>query len=207
MLKVAGWISQAGMQSTRSLTVIAIFTSLIIASDFALAPALNVKMMDTIVFATAFVFGFRVGASVAVVSELIWSVVTPYGMFLPITPFLVGGELLFATAGYIASKIWGMERLSPLSSRSFFFGAILAICAFIWDFETNVATAIIQYGSRSLEQILLVVAGGIYFMIPHELSDFVLGTALAPIIIMYCKRMVGAPQVTQKLTVVQKEAA
>ncbi|MDG6904290.1 MAG: hypothetical protein JRN20_00735, partial [Nitrososphaerota archaeon] len=131
------------MQHTHTLSVIAIFTSLIIASDFALAPVLNVKIMDTIVFATAFVFGFRVGASIAVLSEFIWSVVTPYGMFLPITPFLVAGELLFAIAGYIASKIWGMEKISLLSSRNLFIGATMAICAFIWDFETNIATGLI----------------------------------------------------------------
>ena len=42
-------------------SVIAIFTSSIIASDYALAPALNVKLMDTLVFASTFVFGFRIG--------------------------------------------------------------------------------------------------------------------------------------------------
>lgn len=194
------------MQSTRSITVIAIFTSLIIASDFALAPVLNVKMMDTIVFATAFVFGFRTGASVAVLSEFIWSVVTPYGMYLPITPFLVGGELLFAAAGYGASKIWGIQKLSPISSSNLFFGAILAICAFIWDFETNVATALLMDGMHTLTGVLAVEALGISFMIPHELSDFILGTALAPIIIVYCKRLVRSPA-RHEVAIVQKEAA
>lgn len=178
------------MQSTRTLSVIAIFTSLIIASDFALAPVLNVKIMDTIVFATAFVFGFRTGASVAVLSETIWSIVTPYGMFLPITPFQVGGELLFATAGYAASKIWGMEKLSPISSRNLFFGALMAICAFIWDFETNIATGLIAlWPHQTLFRLLAYEVSGIFFAVPHELSDFILGAALAPIIIMYCKRL------------------
>ena len=192
------------MQSTRSLSIIAIFTSLIIASDFALAPVLNVKMMDTIVFAIAFVFGFRTGASVAVLSEFIWSVVTPYGMFLPITPFQVGGELLFAVAGYAASRIWGMEKLSPVSSRNIFFGAILAICAFIWDFETNIATGLIFYNMHTLVGLLAVVGAGITFMIPHELSDFVLGTALAPIIIMYCRRL-ARTNASREVTVIQQE--
>jgi uncharacterized membrane protein len=196
------------MRSTRTLSIIALFTSLIIASDFALAPVLNVKIMDTIVFAAAFAFGFRTGASIAVLSEFIWSVVTPYGMFLPITPFLVIGELLFATAGYVASKIWGVDKLSPLSPRNLYFGAILAICAFIWDFETNLATAVVMDGMHTLAGIISVEVFGIWFMVLHEMSDFILGGALAPIIIVYFKRLGGAhPISAREVSVVQQEVA
>ena len=57
------------MQSTRTLSLIAIFTSLTIASDYALAPVLNVKLMDTLVFSTSYAFGFRIGTSIAILSE------------------------------------------------------------------------------------------------------------------------------------------
>ncbi len=171
---------------SRTLSLIAIFTSLIIASDYALTPVVNVKLMDTLVFSSSFVFGFRIGASIAVLSELIWSVVTPYGFFLPIVPFLVGGELLFALAGYLAVKIWKKERVSPMSVENLFFGAILAITAFIWDFETNIATGLIA-GARTLFTLLAFEfnPATLYFSLAHELSDFVFGSALAPIIIAY----------------------
>lgn len=178
------------MTSTRTLSIIALFTSLIIASDYVLTPALNVKLLDTIVFSVTFAFGFRIGASVAILSELIWSSISPYGFSLPIVPFLVIGELLYVVAGYFASKIWGEESFSPVSSRNLYFGAILAICAFIWDLETNLATGLIE-GARTLSAYLVVLAFGIPFAILHELSDFILGAALAPLLILYCRRLAG----------------
>ncbi len=178
--------------SSKKIAVIAIFTSLIIATDYALAPALNVKLMDTLVFSSSFVFGFRIGASIAVLSELIWSIVTPFGFFLPIVPFLVGGELLFAAAGYFASRIWAFDDVSPVAVENLFFGAILAICAFIWDFETNIATGLIA-GARNLVTLLgfeiVGYVGG--FNIAHEVSDFVLGSTLAPLVIVYLRRNSG----------------
>ncbi|HYB04897.1 MAG TPA: hypothetical protein VED17_10560 [Nitrososphaerales archaeon] len=177
---------------SRTLSLIAIFTSLIIASDYALTPALNVKLMDTLVFASSFVFGFRIGASIAVLSELIWSIVTPYGFFLPITPFLVGGELLFVLAGYFASRIWGQDRVSPMAKENLFFGAIMAITAFIWDFETNIATGLIA-GAHTLFTLLAFEfnPATFYFSLAHEGSDFVFGSALAPVVIAYLLKNSG----------------
>jgi hypothetical protein len=167
--------------------MIAIFTSLVIASDYALAPVFNVKLMDTLVFSSAYSFGFKVGATIAILSESIWSVVNPTGFYLPIIPFLAGGEVLFAFAGYLASKTWKVQEISALNSRNLFFGAILTLCAFAWDFETNIATGLLA-GAHTLFALLAFEVTGIYFAIPHELSDFVFGSTLAPIVILYFKR-------------------
>ena len=193
------------MRSTKTLCLIAIFTSLIIASDYALIPALNVKLVDTLVFSTSFVFGFRIGAAVAVISELIWGVISPYGFFLPIVPFLVLGELLYVFAGYFASKVWGTELFGAFSTRNLYFGAILAICAFLWDLETNIATGILE-GARTFEAYLVVIAFGTPFAISHELSDFILGATLAPIVIVYCRRLYGKRVNDPKLPVVARKA-
>ena len=166
----------------------ALFTSLIIASDYALTPALNVKLMDTMVFSSAYAFGFRIGAYVALLSELVWSLVSPYGFAGYLMPFLVGGELLFALAGFAASKIWGNPGdLSTHSVNNFFFGAMLAICAFVWDFETNIATGLVA-GAHTLTYLLSFEVLGIPFMLAHELSDFFLGSLLAPLVIVYFSR-------------------
>ncbi len=169
------------------------FTSLIIASDFGLSPILNVKLVDTLVFSSAFAFGFKVGAYVAVLSELIWSALSPYGFGGYIIPFLVIGELLYAFAGYSSSKIWRREGLSILSPQNFFFGAILAICAFIWDFETNLGTGLLVLWPNhiTIPGLLAFEIFGIPFMVPHELSDFVLGSFLAPVIVAYFSSKLG----------------
>ena len=81
---------------------------------------------------TAYVFGFRVGAMVGVLSETIWSFMSPVGMAGPVAPFLIVGEVLFALAGWGAAKAWaGQFRL--VSPYSMFIGATMAICAFFWD--------------------------------------------------------------------------
>jgi hypothetical protein len=190
------------MRSAKTITTIAIFTSLIIASDYALVPALNIKLMDTLVFSSAYAFGFKIGASIAILSELIWSVVTPYGFYLPITPFLVGGELLFAIAGFLVSRLWQADEISPLASENLLFGGVLAICAFFWDFETNIATGLLA-GAHSLVVLLGFEVAGIYFMIGHEVSDFIFGSTLAPIIILYFNRHLGRMknQVTTSSTI------
>lgn len=169
--------------------LVALFTALIVSSDFALAPFVNVKLLDTIVFVVAFVYGFRMGAAVALLSETVWSFVTPWGAGGAIIPFLVAGELLFALAGSAASRVWRLPKNLPVfSAQNSYFGALLAICAFIWDFETNIATGLIA-GAQTLPTLLAYEFFGIPFMIPHELSDFALGAVLAPAVIVYFLRI------------------
>ncbi|MHB8568357.1 MAG: hypothetical protein ACYC7D_15405 [Nitrososphaerales archaeon] len=190
------------MHPTKTVSLIALFTSLIITSDFALTPALNVKLVDTLVFASSYSFGFKIGACIAILSESIWSFVSPYGIGGYIIPFLVIGELLYVVAGYASSKIWRMQDISLFSARNFFFGAILTICAFIWDFETNIATGLPALWPNHLTifGLLAFEIYGIPFMILHEVSDFLLGTFLAPIVIVYIYRLSGRYRIPGKET-------
>jgi hypothetical protein len=174
----------------KDVAVVAVFTGAIVGSDFALAPYADVKLLDTLVFVAAFVFGFRVGALVAVLSETIWGFVSPYGIAGAVLPFLVGGELLFAFAGYAASKLWAGPEMKALSAKGLFFGAVLTICAFAWDFETNIATGLLA-GASTLTAVLSYEIPGIPFMIAHELSDFAFGLLVVPAVIAYSWRLVG----------------
>lgn len=179
------------MQRSSRVALVAAFTAAIVGSDFALAPYANVKLLDTLVFAASFAYGLRVGASVAILSETIWGFVSPYGMAGAILPFLVGGELLFAFAGYAASIVWSdMERAAAFSAKNLFFGATLTICAFVWDFETNLATGFLA-GASTIPGFLAYEVYGIPFMVAHELSDFALGALLAPAVIAYSWRASG----------------
>lgn len=186
-----GWIIHPTLRSTREIAVVAIFTAMVVGSDFALAPYANLKLMDVTVFLVAYVFGFRQGAAVAVLSETIWSVVSPWGFAGAFAPFLVGGELLFAAAGWGAFRIWGGDRRA-LSPTALFIGATLAICAFAWDFETNAANALIAtWPGTNLSQVLVYELQGFVFPAPlaHELWDFVLGALLAPAAILAMPRV------------------
>ena len=164
------------------IAVVAVFTALVVGSDFALAPFVNFKLWDLIVFMVAFVYGFRQGAAVAVLSEAVWSFVSPWGPAGIMSPFLIAGELLFAFAGWGASRMW-KPMSGPITPSSIFFGATLAICAFLWDFEVNAVTAFVWYGPRlTFPELLVTELYGFAFPIPmlHEVADFLLGTLAAP---------------------------
>jgi len=59
----------------------------------------------------------------------------------------------------------------------------------VWDVETNVGTAVIEYWPHlTLGNLLSTEALGIPFMVPHEVTDMVTGALLAPMIIFYASR-------------------
>jgi hypothetical protein len=181
------------LRTTLTVAVVATFSALVVGSDFALSgPEFsNVKLLDTLVFVSAYVFGFRVGAAVGVVSEAVWSVVSPVGLAGAISPFLVAGELLFALAGWGASKAW-RGRATGIQ-LPLYIGGLLAICAFVWDFETNSATALLEFWPHlQLGQYLTTVFGPLTlpFDIAHEGSDFALGAVVAPTLIAVIPKMV-----------------
>jgi len=178
---------------TKELAQVAAFSALAVASDFALTDLLNVKLVDPIVFSVAFVFGLEMGVYVGVVSEMIWGVFNPWGFGGYIIPFLVAGEILYALAGWAMARVWRGES-SRFSTRNLYFGAVLAICAFLWDLETNVGTAIIaSWPSLTLQIIAGYEYVGIPFMMAHEVSDLATGAILAPLIIFYASRF-GRPR-------------
>ncbi len=179
------------VQSARSLALVAAFSGLILGSNLALADLPNVKLLDSLVFVAAFLFGFRVGASVAVVSELAWSFVSPYGIAGYVTPFLVLGELIYAFAGWVAASLWsGSVRIG--SAQSLFLGGLLAICAFIWDLETNIGTALIAFWPQvTIQNVILTELTGVPFMLFHELSDLLLGVFFVPAVIFLVPRIFG----------------
>jgi len=174
----------SAVRRSQAVALVAALSSLIVGSDFALAPYVNVKLLDVVVFFAAFVFGFRLGAAVAVISETVWSVASPWGIAGAITPFLVAGELLFAAAGWWSSRLWG-GRSQPISLNAVSIGAMMLLCAFVWDFETNAATAIIAYWpGLTLQNFFGTEVLGIPFALVHEGADFLLGAFLAPMVIV-----------------------
>jgi hypothetical protein len=183
------------MEGTLKVAAVATFTALIVGSDFALSgPEFsNIKLLDALVFASAYLFGFSVGASVGILSETVWSFVSPVGMAGALTPFLVLGELLFAVAGWGAARLWGRGG-DGSSHYPLYFGAVLAVCAFVWDFETNAATAILSlWPNVQLPAFMTIVFGPLTlpFDIAHELSDFAFGSLLVPSVIFLIPRISG----------------
>ncbi len=62
----------------QTVAVVAVFTAATVGSNIALAQFPDVKLLDTLVFVCSFVFGLGTGAAVAILSETIWSFVSPW---------------------------------------------------------------------------------------------------------------------------------
>jgi hypothetical protein len=174
---------------TKELGLVVSFTALAVASDFALTGVANVKLVDPIVFSVAFVFGLEMGVYVGVLSELIWGTLSPWGFGGYIIPFLVAGEVLYAVAGWAAARAWKGEG-SALSERNVYMGSVLALCAFVWDLETNAGTALLaSWPSLTWKALAAYEVQGIPFALAHEVTDLMTGAVLAPLIIFYTSRL------------------
>ena len=181
----------SNVRTSQSLAVVAVFTALAVGSDFALTELPNVKLVDALVFLVAYLFGFRLGASVGILSELTWAYVSPWGAPGFIAPFLIAGELVYAVAGSVAARIWGSWPALNLG-KGVIFGGLLAICAFLWDMETNLATALIVYWPAvTALKVVSTMVLGIPFMLAHEVSDFALGLLFVPIVTLAVPRLAG----------------
>ena len=190
MLKHLSGLARQVLSATRTLSIVALFTSLIISSDYAMASIPNVKLLDTLVFASAYSFGFKIGAYIAVLSELIWGLVSPWGGPSYIVPFLIVGELIYAFAGWGASRIWG-NQLKNFSREGIYFGAIISICAFLWDTFTNFGTALpFIWNHLTFAAFIPFELFALWFMFNHEVGDLVLGSIFAPLAINYLTRIV-----------------
>lgn len=182
LIGLAG-LSRQALNPSQRISIVAIFSSLIVATDW-LVSIPNVKLVDPLVFASSYTFGFKVGVSIAILSQLIWGIVNPLGFGGPIIIFTVSGEIIYAILGAFASKIWKVNN-SFVSSRNLYFGGLVAIGAFLFDLETNIATALIIHWPPNFAIIATTLALGMSFAITHELADFVLAAGLTPIIIYY----------------------
>jgi hypothetical protein len=171
----------ASMRLARRAATVAVLTALIVGSNLALSGLPNVKLDAAIIFMTTIIFGAYAGASVAVLSELTWSQVSPWGdSGAYLLPFLISAELLYVVAGLIARRAL-RDRWDATGNSGTLFAGLLGIFTFIWDVWTNLGIALFST-NLSPGAILFVEFGPLTlpFNIAHEVSNLVLGAAFVP---------------------------
>jgi hypothetical protein len=174
-------------------TIIAAFTALALATNYALIGIPNVKIMDTLVFIAAFSFGLQVGIGVAVSIWPIYGFVNPYGVdsFLMLS-FLMIGECFYALAGlglrktFIAQDLASGER--ELRGLSVTFGLAGLLATFAYDILTNFGSWIFKTGSLYRDFIYGNIVGA-PFSLAHEASNVVFFATVAPAIIVAVTRL------------------
>jgi hypothetical protein len=196
--------------------IVAVFTALALSTDYALIGLQNIKLMDTLVFIAAFLFGIRLGIAVAVPTWLVYGLVNPNGVDDPITlSFLVLGECLYALGGgilrrtSIGEELYTMQypRQGPIITEggniigriakrvgqldltpSLIFALVGVQTTFGYDLLTNFASWIFR--ATSLYQAFVIGnIVGVPFSVAHEGSNAVFFATVAPAVIVAIRRM------------------
>jgi len=172
----------------RKVVLVGLISALCLVTNYALLPLSNIKLMDTIVFVSGFLFGTSFGISIAVLTWLIYGTLNPYGLPpLPTFVSVVLGEMFYAIAGYLVSRrpdvFYGRTWLSV---QNIGFGVVGMISTLLYDLLTNAVTGWLFYGSILIG--LLTMNFPIPMGIIHEVSNFLFFALLAPPIIHTVKR-------------------
>jgi len=180
------------MLRSRGVAVMAVFSALAVASNYALLAFPQVKLMDSLVFVSAYLFGFGVGAGVAVITWLVYGSVNPLGAAgFPLLIVLMVGELFFAFSGALLGHRWKRSAVfgngRRFLNKSLVLGLTGLLSAFAYDFWTNAIEGLLIY--RSIEGIALRWITGVYFALAHELADFVFFAFVVPILIVAISRV------------------
>lgn len=172
-------MSIALTRRTQKVALIAVFTALAVATDYAMLPLTNIKLMDSIVFVSSLAYGLEVGTAVGAFTWLVYGTVNPLGadggVLLVI---LIISETVYAVLGSLARRV--LEPGASVPKRSLFWGSLGLIGAFLYDLNTIITPTLISGAPLSIAIASLVPA--IPFMVAHEVSDFFFFATAAPVI-------------------------
>ncbi len=145
--------------------IIAVLTAACIATNYLLIGVVNVKFMDLIVFAGGFTFGPLTGASIGVLTWLVYGTLNPYGFSLPIFIATSLGESLYGIVGGLLGK-----RSNSIMGSGFSANIKFAIIGFLLTFAYDLMTNIVSAISIGIPLTIAMVTG-IPFAIAHEVSN------------------------------------
>jgi hypothetical protein len=151
-----------------------LFTALAVTTNYLLFPIWNVKLMDVIVFLSAYMLGFRFGVIVAVFSWLIYGLFNPLGFSFPILAAVACCEVFYAAAGaFCASR----GILHPIK-----LGLIGLVATLSYDLVTNAVSGMLF--TNTLWPGVLVGILTMNFPVPmgllHQASNLLLFSLLPP---------------------------
>jgi hypothetical protein len=176
------------MGASRKVAAISMFTALAVATDYAMFPLANIKLMDSIVFVSALTFGLEIGVSVGALTWLVYGEVNPLGpdggLLLLI---LIGSETVYAIFGYAVRRTFDYDSVG-VPTRSLLWGSLGLIGAFIYDVTTIITPTLIS--GSSLGVAIFSLGPAAPFMVAHEISDFVFFAVAAPVLYAAIRRVV-----------------
>ena len=176
----------------RYIAIVSVFSALAVASNYAMFPLFQVKLMDSLVFIAAYLFGLRVGVSVASITWLVYGSLNPLGAAgFPLLLILMAGEMVYAVSGALLGRVW--HRSTSFGggrrylNRSLILGVTGLLSAFTYDIWTNAIDGVLIY--RSMQGALIRITTGAYFALVHETADFLFFALAVPALIVSISRV------------------
>jgi uncharacterized membrane protein len=149
------------------IAVVATLVALSIATNYVLIGIHNIKLMDFIVFVGGFCFGSIAGASIGVLSWLIYGVLNPYGFVPQVWLATMLAEPVYGIVGGILGKNLGLINFHEQRLRlSIFFATMGFLPTVLYDLITNVA-----YASSFDIPVIAAFFSGAPFIVLHEISN------------------------------------
>lgn len=150
----------------------------------------NFEVLTLVVFCSGILLGVRDGMLVGVVTELIYSVLNPYGA---VHPLITLSQVAGMSASGLAGGLAGALRLpsAPVAMRAPLLAGVAALVTLWFDLVTNLATGVL-FG-----QLRATMIGGIPFALWHLFWNVVLfvvaGTPLTAVFARYRMRLIAPP--------------
>lgn len=165
------YLTKVLLMNTVKIAIIATFCALSIGTNYALVGIQNVKLMDMIVFLGGFLFGWAVGASIGMVSWLIYGSLNPYGFDPRIWAACMLAESVYGITGSLLRKALGSTKFTSERFRlSVLFATMGFLPTVLYDLITNAVYAPV-YGTSI---IFAIFVSGAPLAVLHEGSNFLI---------------------------------
>jgi len=191
MLLQAGRDQQFSAPTTK-VALIAVFTALSLGTNYLMIDVPNVKLMDSLVFIAAFLFGLDVGVATGTSIWLVYGFVNPYGQDSPLLlSFLIAGESFYAIAGAVLKRTSAATQLlinGNYRHATIVFGGLGLVTTFAYDALTNFGDKL-PYTNSPYQAFLIGMITGAPFALFHELSNIAFFATIVPAALYATRRL------------------
>ncbi len=170
-------------------TILAMMIALIVGTNYLMFALPNIKLMDMLVFLTGLWLGPMYGAAAGFMSWLVYGTVNPLGFNLVTLATVAPMEMIYGVlGGLIAGRV---SRTVP--GMAWMFGLVALFATLAYDLVTNAVTGLLfysgaYYGHVYFPSWAVGVVAGIGFSLAHILSNFMMFTVLAPVLVVESNR-------------------
>jgi hypothetical protein len=168
---------------TTKVALISVLTALSLGTNYLMIDVPNVKLMDSIVFIGAFLFGLDVGVATGTSIWLVYGFVNPYGQdSLILLSFLIAGESFYAIAGALLKRTRAATQFltgGNYRHATIVFGGLGLVTTFAYDALTNFGDKL-PFTNSLYQAFLIGMITGAPFALFHELSNVAFFATIVP---------------------------